>query len=278
MGRRRRTLTVVVLVSGAVTLAMAQTERATRAAPPPLAATARTGTLAGGPAAATGRGSLAGRVTFRGDAPALPPLEVAKDRETCGERVPSEALLVSPRTRGVRYAVVSLEGAPPAGATEAGEATLENRRCRFAPHVLAVRVGTELAIVNGDPVLHNLRGWLDGQRALFNVVQPTQGQVTQRTIKRAGVIRLTCDAHAHMGGYVLAFDHPYFGVTDEDGDFSIAQVPAGTYRLTVWHEGWNVVQRDAQGHLTYDAPRVVSRDVTVPEPGGGPVIIELGAD
>ena len=220
-------------------------------------------------------GTITGRVTFRGDVPALPALEVAKDHEACGERVPSEALLVSARTRGVRYAVVSLEGAPAPEAAAPGEATLENRRCRFAPHVLAVRVGTELAIVNGDPVLHNLRGWLDGQRAVFNVVQPTQGQVTQRTIKRAGVIRLTCDAHRHMGGYLLAFEHPYFAVTDDDGGFTIGNVPAGTYRMNVWHEGWNVVQRDAHGHLTYDAPRLVSRDVTIPGGGRAVVSIEL---
>jgi hypothetical protein len=81
-----------------------------------------------------------------------------------------------------------------------------------------------------------------------------------------------------MGGYLVAFDHPYFAVTDEDGAFSIANVPAGTYRLTVWHEGWNVLQRDAQGHLTFDAPRVVSREVTVPVPDRAPVIVELRAD
>jgi len=228
-----------------------------------------------GPAVPAAPGTVTGRVTFRGDVPALPGLAVAKDHDACGERVPSEALLVSPRTRGVRYAVVSLEGAPAPEAAVPGAATLENTRCRFAPHVLAVRVGTDLAIVNSDPVLHNLRGWLDGQRAVFNVVQPTQGQVTQRTIKRAGVIRLTCDAHAHMGGYLLAFEHPYFAVTDDDGAFTIANVPAGSYRLNVWHEGWNVVQQDAQGHLTYDPPRVFSRDVTVPDAGRAVVNVEM---
>jgi plastocyanin len=182
-----------------------------------------------------GAGALAGRITFRGDVPSLPAIEVSKDHEACGERMPSEALVVSPRTRGVKYAVVSLEGVPAPEAGQPGEATLENTRCRFAPHVLAVRVGAELAIVNGDPVLHNLRAWLDGQRAVFNVVQPTQGQVTHRTIKRAGVMRLTCDAHAHMSGYLVAFEHPYFAVTDEDGAFNIPNVPAGTYRLNVWH-------------------------------------------
>ena len=228
-----------------------------------------------GAAAPAAPATVTGRVTFRGDVPALPALEVTKDHEACGQRVASEALLVSARTRGVRYAVVSLEGAPPPEASVPGEATLENTRCRFAPHVLAVRVGTELAIVNGDPVLHNLRGWIDGQRAVFNVVQPTQGQVTQRTIKRAGVIRLTCDAHSHMGGYLLVFEHPYFAVTDDDGGFSIGNVPPGTYRVNVWHEGWNVVQRDTQGHLTYDAPRIVTRDVTVPAAGRAVVNIEL---
>jgi plastocyanin len=216
------------------------------------------------PASATG-GTLTGRVVFHGEPPVLQPVEVAKDREVCGPTIPAQALVVAPGTRGVRYAVVAIEGATAPAAPEPPEATLENQQCRFVPHVLAMRVGAELAIVNGDPVLHNLRAWPqdDTRRAVFNVVQPTQGQVTRRTIKRAGVMALTCDAHLHMSGWVLAFDHPYFAVTNGDGEFTIAGVPAGRYRVTVWHEGWNVVGRTPEGRLLYDPPHVLSQDVTL---------------
>ncbi|MGH7318957.1 MAG: hypothetical protein ACRELA_04925, partial [Candidatus Rokuibacteriota bacterium] len=141
------------------------------------------------PSTAAAAGSVVGAVVFRGDVPAPASLEVSKDHETCGTEVPADALVVEPGTRGVASAVVWIEGLTGAPATPP-EARLENRRCRFVPRVLALQVGTELSIVNADPVLHNLRAWLD-RRAVLNVVQPTQGQVTQRTIKRAGPMALT---------------------------------------------------------------------------------------
>jgi plastocyanin len=222
-------------------------------------------------------GSVAGRVVFRGEPPILPPTEIAKDRETCGETIPSEALVVSPRTRGVRYTVVSIEGAPEA-AGEVGEAVLENRECRFVPHVLAVRAGAQLSIVNADPVLHNLRAWGEERRHVFNVVQPSQGQVTKRTIKSPGVVALTCDTHVHMAGYLLAFDHPYFAVSDEDGAFHIHGLPAGTYRVSAWHEGWTIVRRDATGRVHYDSPRILTQEVRVPETGVARVTFELSGE
>jgi plastocyanin len=234
--------------------------------------------LALAPASAAG-GTLTGRVVFRGEPPMLPPIEVAKDREVCGPTVPSPALSVAPDTRGVRNAVVYVEGAPAPAVQDPPEARLENQQCRFVPHVVAMRVGAELAIVNSDPVLHNLRAWPrdEPRRAVFNVVQPTQGQVTRRTIKRAGVMALTCDAHVHMSGWVLAFDHPYFAVTDESGGFTIAGIPAGRYRVTVWHEGWNIVGRTPEGRLLYDAPHTVSEDVTVTESGSAHLELALPA-
>ena len=230
-----------------------------------------------GTAEAARAGTISGRVVFRGVLPVPAPIAVAKDREVCGDSVPSDALNVSPLTRGVQHAVVFLEGltrsedSPPPR-----ETVLENRACRFVPRVLAVQVGAELAIVNADPVLHNLRAWLPGRRHVFNVVQPTQGQVTRRTVKRSGVMTLTCDTHVHMLGYLLAFDHPYFAVTDSDGGFSIPRVPAGTYRISAWHPGWSVISQEPEGRVVYDAPHVLSREVAVPAAGEARVVFDLG--
>jgi plastocyanin len=231
--------------------------------------------LAAAPADA---GSLAGRVVFQGEPPVLAPIEVVKDREVCGQTVPSEALVVSAKTRGVRWAVVSAEGGAPAPTDAPREITLENRRCRFVPHVLAVQVGAEVAVTNGDPVLHNLRAWLEGEtrRQVFNVVQPTQGQVTRRTLKRAGAITLTCDTHLHMLGYVLAFEHPWFAVTDENGTFRIDGLPVGTWRVSLWHESWTVQRRTPEGRLEYGLPHLLTREVTVPAEGVVTVNFALG--
>jgi hypothetical protein len=138
-----------------------------------------------------------------------------------------------------------------------------------------VQVGAELSIVNADPVLHNLRAWAEGRRHVFNVVQPTRGQVTTRTIKKGGVITLTCDAHVHMSGYLVAFDHPHFAVTDDDGTFQIGGIPGGTYRVSAWHEGWAIVGREPNGRAVYEVPRLLSQDVTVHETGAVRLTFEL---
>jgi plastocyanin len=240
-----------------------------------LSAVAALAALAAAPAHA---GTLAGRVVFQGEPPILAPIEVVKDREVCGETLPSEALVVSAKTRGVRWAVVSVEGGAPAPADAPREIALENLRCRFVPHVLAVQVGAEVAVTNGDPLLHNLRAWLEGEprRQVFNVVQPTQGQVTRRTLKRAGAITVTCDTHLHMLGYVLAFDHPWFAVTDEDGAFRIDGLPAGTWRVSLWHESWTVHRRTPEGRLEYGPPHLITREVTIPAEGVVTVNFGLG--
>jgi len=223
-----------------------------------------------GPAAA---GAITGRVVFRGEPPSLPPLDVVMDRGACGDHVPSEALVVD-RRGGVQWAVTYLEGMS-AAPGDTAEVTLANRRCRFVPHVLALRVGAELAVLNEDPVLHNLRARLEGQRDVFNIVQPTQGQVSRRAIKRAGVIRVSCDTHPNMLAWILAFEHPYFAVTDAAGSFTIAGVPPGTYRLTMWHEGWKPQRADDRGHPSYDEPYVLSQQVVVPAEGSVSAVFEL---
>jgi plastocyanin len=223
-------------------------------------------------------GAVTGRVVFRGELPVFPPISVAKDQLVCGDTIPSDALIVSKATRGVQQAVVFLEGvAPVEGTLLPGEVVLENRNCRFVPRVLAVRVGTDLAVVNADPVLHNLRAWLPERRHVFNVVQPTQGQVTRRTIKRPGVMTLTCDTHVHMLGYLLAFEHPYFAVTDAEGAFRLFDVPAGTYRISAWHQGWTVVRRDPDGRVVYEPPHVLSLEIVVPESGNVRVDFDLAS-
>jgi len=182
-------------------------------------------------------GSISGVVKAPPPSEAPKPLHVVKDIDKCGERIPDETLLVNAEGE-VQNAVVSIEniseGVP---IDRTLRPRLYNSGCRFQPHVLAVAVGQKVEIVNGDPLLHSTHAKMDGKVTVFNVALPVQNQKIPKAILEPGLMELTCDAgHIWMTGYLLAFEHPYFAVTDEEGSFGIAKIPPGTYRIRAWHE------------------------------------------
>jgi Polysaccharide lyase family 4, domain II len=208
-------------------------------------------------------GAIAGTIVFVGPIPHLPPLVITKDQDVCGTTAPSPLLLVSGHTRGVKDTIIAVEGLSKGKAPPADKPTLDNRNCALVPRVQAVMVGTEMVIQNSDPFLHTTRGRFPDFKQAFNLVFPKNTPAKEQRIRFPGVIAVTCDTHAHMRAYVLSFEHPYFTVTDEDGRFQIDQVPAGSYTLKAWHEGWRMLEYDQDGRPQYEDPYVLTAEVTV---------------
>jgi Polysaccharide lyase family 4, domain II len=208
-------------------------------------------------------GTIVGRVIFAGLTPQLPSLAITKDQEVCGTAASSHMLLVSPTSKGVKDAVIAVEGIIQGKAPSTHQPTLDNRDCVMMPHVQAVMVGTEMALQNSDPFLHTTRGRLPDFKQVFNVVFPRGTAPKEQRIRFPGVITVTCDTHAHMRAYILSFTHPYFAVTDVDGRFQIDLVPPGTYTLKAWHQGWRILDYDQDGRPKYEAPYVLAAEVTV---------------
>lgn len=118
----------------------------------------------------------------------------------------------------------------------AGVATLDQKGCRYVPHVFGVRVGQQLDIVNSDPTLHNIHAQPSANQE-FNVGQPVQGMKTTRTFTAPEVmVPFKCDVHGWMNAYAGVLDHPYFAVTGLDGRFELKSLPPGTYTVEAWHE------------------------------------------
>lgn len=115
-------------------------------------------------------------------------------------------------------------------------ARLDQKGCRYVPHVLGLRAGQPIEIANSDPTFHNVHA-LPAVNREFNVGQPSQGMRDVRTFTAPEVmVRVKCDVHAWMHAYVGVVDHPYFAVTADGGTFSLEHVPAGTYTIEAWHE------------------------------------------
>jgi len=178
--------------------------------------------------------TISGEAVHGGPPPGPFVIWVKKDAEVFGEKVPDDRLVVS-RTGKIKNVVITLEGIREGKAWLNRRPQLANKGGRFLPHVQIVRTGAPLEIINRDPVLHNTHGYQAG-RTVFNIAQPTQDQVIRKPLKRSGLLDVMCDAHDWMSAWIVVQDHPYFAITGEDGAYSIADLPPGTYTLTAWHE------------------------------------------
>jgi len=176
-------------------------------------------------------GEVQGTVRFTGPSPAARTQPVTKDRAACGEEAPDETLLVS--EGGLANVVVRI--VVPGARAEPRRVTLDQRGCRFVPHVLAAQAGSTLDVLNGDPILHGVHGW-SGVATAFNAPMPGRGARRSHLLARAGVIRVGCDIHGWMGAWILVANEPHHAVTDGRGRFTIPGVPPGTYTAIAWHE------------------------------------------
>ena len=120
--------------------------------------------------------------------------------------------------------------------TPTDPATIDQKSCRYHPHVFGIRVGQPLEIINSDATLHNIHA-MPKANAEFNTGQPIQGMKTMHTFdKKEVMVPFKCDVHGWMNAYVGVMDHPYHAVTDADGKFDLKDLPPGTYTIEAWQE------------------------------------------
>ncbi len=104
----------------------------------------------------------------------------------------------------------------------------------FTPHVLAITVGTVVDFPNYDPIFHNAFSNYNGQ--IFDLVLYPPGTTKSLAFRREGVVRVFCNIHPSMSAVIVVLKSPYFATSAKNGGFEIAHVPAGSYRMHVFHE------------------------------------------
>ena len=182
-------------------------------------------------------GSVSGRVTLSGPAPAPVMLKVDEDVQACGGDRASDELVVG-AGGGVQNVVLSIETV--ASGKDWGfpqEFTYDQKKCRFVPRVLLIKPNMAGAVLNSDTIGHNFHTISTGVYNINKKIQPNAKLVvTGSQIRRSGKVRAKCDIHSWMGGYWIVAETPYTVLTDKDGNFSIKDIPPGNYTLKIWHE------------------------------------------
>jgi plastocyanin len=175
-------------------------------------------------------GTIVGVVTTK--AAGLKPLRVTMDQRVCGNELPDETVVVDGAGH-LANAVVTLVGVRNRG--NAAASGLMNEKCRFAPHVQIVRPNATITTSSSDPILHTTNAMTEAGKAIFNVAVPVPGIKIPKQLAGAGLVRIVCNTHPWMRGYVIVTEDAAT-VTGADGAFTLNEIPPGSYDLRVWHE------------------------------------------
>jgi hypothetical protein len=232
-------------------------------------------------------GTITGAVKWSGPPVKPPSVPITKNPEVCdpeSAKVRDMERLVVGHDEGVANTVVYLKNITQGKAWDLpeGRRSLDQKSCRYVPHISLVPIHGEMMIKSSDKLLHTVQ--MSGA-ATFNLPFPFQDQFIKRTLDEPGVIDLKCNAgHVWMNGVILVVRHPYVAITDEHGNFRLTDVPPGDYEIAAWHEGWKVV-REAQTldvgtqqmtkRLYFSEPVILDKKVEVKPNGSATVNFQL---
>lgn len=185
-------------------------------------------------------GSVAGMAVFKGDRPeALPDLSPKKE-ETEGCHHDGHTMDLSDRTLlidekgGIANVVVMIDVKDAEVKLREEPVVVDQRSCRFEPHVQVVRVGETVRFLNSDNTNHNVHTYPKKNKQVNNNV--AAGSNYEQMLDKEENIKVGCDIHPWMGGYVVVTKSSHFAVSGPDGSFKIEGLPAGDYKAEYWHE------------------------------------------
>ena len=198
-------------------------------------------------------GNVTGTVMYEGDAPERPALTATKDQH-CVDAVQgtkSEALVVS-KSKGIKNVVIYARVRGAEVTLPEDNPVMDQVGCAYYPHVLVVPMGATVDITSSDPVAHNVHSHAQKNEAPNFMVQ--EKNVIPYKMVKDEPIKLTCDIHAWMTGYIVAVNSNFYTVTgykdaedkwissdayeksEDTGKYTLENLPAGRARVIAWHE------------------------------------------
>ena len=207
------------------------------------------------------KGSISGVVKAATKPPAPKPIEVDKDEGACGKNVPAESPIVGPGGE-VKNAIVRLTNIVKGKRLDTKtKVVLDQVKCRFEPYVVIVPVGATLEIKNSDPIAHSVHTF-SVENDPIKRTQAKDGPVIKARFTLPEIFKVRCDIHKWMNAWIVAADHPYVTVTDDQGQYKLTDVPpdpgAAFYEIEMWHETLGkttkeiIVKKDADTNVSVE--------------------------
>ena len=182
-----------------------------------------------------GTGGLRGVVRFEGTPPEIPPLAVAADHANeCGMLDPKSEILLVDGRGGIANVVLTIKVAGKTAQPLRAPSVLEQRGCRFDPHVLLIPAGSSVSFENTDVCTATVHTQ-SVQNPALNKTIPTGG-AEEQSYEKAETFAVANDVHPWMSAWVVVTDAPFHALTGPDGSFEIQGLPAGPLQLSLWHE------------------------------------------
>ena len=203
---------------------------------------------AAAPAVSADAATIIGMVKFEGAPPAMPAMQMGADAACQMQHktpVKDEEVVLGANNE-LANVLVYVKDAP-AGPVPSTPALLNQKGCQYIPHVTAVQVGQAINIRNSDATLHNVHAMPEVNKQ-FNEGQPVQGMTSTKKFDRVEMkpFRVKCDVHGWMKSYMAVLPHSYHGVSGMNGNFTIGNLPPGSYTLVAWHEKYGTQEQQIQ--------------------------------
>ena len=192
-------------------------------------------------------GSIKGRVSMKGEIPRprFFPLIASPNLKYCnrmsdgkGHRILFDFTVSE--SRGLKDTLIKLIGVTKGKPFTKEIQKMVMSRCHTPKYVIGARNGETILLENTDPIRHEVVAYEITNRGInqrsHRPVDANTSQARDIFVKNnTENFLIKCNLHPFLQTRGMIVDNPYYAITDKEGNFSIKDIPSGTYKVIAWH-------------------------------------------